>query len=379
MENILITGGAGFIGSNLALKLIERGYHVTVLDNLSSQIHGDNPDKTSPLFNSIKGKVRFIRGSVSSKEDWLEALIGQDCVVHLAAETGTCQSMYEIQKYVDVNIGGTALLLDILTNTKHSIKKVVVAESRAIYGEGRYYSQELNQYVYPKERSEENMSCGDFEVKYPGCSKPLKLVGTIEDSLVHPTSIYGITKQVQGQLVHLVCASIGIASVSFRYQNVYGPGQSLSNPYTGILSIFSTQIKNGNPINIFEDGKETRDFVYIDDVVDATILGIEKEEANGQVFNVGTGVATAVVTVAKELMNHYGVQVPMRISGNYRLGDIRHNYADISKIENLLGFKPKFSFSEGIKNFTTWVNKQQIQVDKYSESIKEMKEKGLYK
>ena len=336
MENILITGGAGFIGSNLALKLIERGYHVTVLDNLSSQIHGDNPDKTSPLFNSIKGKVRFIRGSVSSKEDWLEALIGQDCVVHLAAETGTGQSMYEIQKYVDVNIGGTALLLDILTNTKHSIKKVVVAESRAIYGEGRYYSQELNQYVYPKERSEENMSCGDFEVKYPGCSKPLKLVGTIEDSLVHPTSIYGITKQVQGQLVHLVCASIGIASVSFRYQNVYGPGQSLSNPYTGILSIFSTQIKNGNPINIFEDGKETRDFVYIDDVVDATILGIEKEEANGQVFNVGTGVATAVVTVAKELMNHYGVQVPMRISGNYRLGDIRHNYADISKIENLL-------------------------------------------
>lgn len=379
MENILITGGAGFIGSNLALKLIERGYHVTVLDNLSSQIHGDNPDKTSPLFNSIKGKVRFIRGSVSSKEDWLEALIGQDCVVHLAAETGTGQSMYEIQKFVDVNIGGTALLLDILTNTKHSIKKVVVAESRAIYGEGRYYSQELNQYVYPKERSEENMSCGDFEVKYPGCSKPLKLVGTIEDSLVHPTSIYGITKQVQGQLVHLVCASIGIASVSFRYQNVYGPGQSLSNPYTGILSIFSTQIKNGNPINIFEDGKETRDFVYIDDVVDATILGIEKEEANGQVFNVGTGVATAVVTVAKELMNHYGVQVPMRISGNYRLGDIRHNYADISKIENLLGFKPKFSFSEGIKNFTTWVNKQQIQVDKYSESIKEMKEKGLYK
>ena len=379
MENILITGGAGFIGSNLALKLIERGYHVTVLDNLSSQIHGDNPDKTSPLFNSIKGKVRFIRGSVSSKEDWLEALIGQDCVVHLAAETGTGQSMCEIQKYVDVNIGGTALLLDILTNTKHSIKKVVVAESRAIYGEGRYYSQELNQYVYPKERSEENMSCGDFEVKYPGCSKPLKLVGTIEDSLVHPTSIYGITKQVQGQLVHLVCASIGIASVSFRYQNVYGPGQSLSNPYTGILSIFSTQIKNGNPINIFEDGKETRDFVYIDDVVDATILGIEKEEANGQVFNVGTGVATAVVTVAKELMNHYGVQVPMRISGNYRLGDIRHNYADISKIENLLGFKPKFSFSEGIKNFTTWVNKQQIQVDKYSESIKEMKEKGLYK
>lgn len=379
MKNILITGGAGFIGSNLALKLINKGYYVTVLDYLSPQIHGENPDETSPLYHSIKDKVQFIKGNVTSREDWLKALKGQDCVVHLAAETGTGQSMYEIQRYVDVNIGGTALLLDILTNTEHSIKKVIVAESRAIYGEGRYYSEELSQYVYPQERKDEDMNNGDFEVKYPGCTLPLQLVGTTEESCVHPTSVYGITKQVQGQLVHLVCASIGVASVSFRYQNVYGPGQSLSNPYTGILSIFSTQIKNGNPINIFEDGKETRDFVYIDDVVDATILGIEKEEANGQVFNVGTGVATDVVTIAKELMSHYGAQVPVSISGNYRLGDIRHNYADINKIENLLGFKAKISFSEGIKNFTAWVNKQQVQIDKYSESIKEMKEKGLYK
>lgn len=379
MKHILITGGAGFIGSNLTLKLIEKGYYVTILDNLSPQIHGDNPDQTSPLYNSVKNKVRFIKGNVTSREDWLEALKGQECVVHLAAETGTGQSMYEIQKYVDVNIGGTALLLDILTNMEHSIRKVIVAESRAIYGEGRYYSDDLKQYVYPKERQEEDMNSGDFEVKYPGCRFPLRLVGTTEDSLVHPTSVYGITKQVQGQLVHLVCASIGIASVSYRYQNVYGPGQSLSNPYTGILSIFSTQIKNGNSINIFEDGKESRDFVYIDDVVDATILGIEREEANGQVFNVGTGIAIDVVTVTNELMNNYGIRVPVNISGNYRLGDIRHNYADITKIETLLGFKPKVSFSEGIKKFTTWVNKQQIQVDRYSESIKEMKEKGLYK
>ena len=238
MKHILITGGAGFIGSNLTLKLIEKGYYVTILDNLSPQIHGDNPDQTSPLYNSVKNKVRFIKGNVTSREDWLEALKGQECVVHLAAETGTGQSMYEIQKYVDVNIGGTALLLDILTNMEHSIRKVIVAESRAIYGEGRYYSDDLKQYVYPKERQEEDMNSGDFEVKYPGCRFPLKLVGTTEDSLVHPTSVYGITKQVQGQLVHLVCASIGIASVSYRYQNVYGPGQSLSNPYTGILSIF---------------------------------------------------------------------------------------------------------------------------------------------
>lgn len=378
IKKILVTGGAGFIGSNLSLKLLSKGYEVTILDNLSKQIHGANPDKTSPLYNSIKNKVHFIEGSVTNREDWLKAIDSVDCIVHLAAETGTGQSMYEIEKYVGVNIGGTALMLDILTNTNHTVKKVVVAESRAIYGEGRYYSKELNQFVYPTERSEAAMRAGDFEVKYKGCDSPLKLVGTTEDSMIHPTSVYGITKQVQGQLVHLVCPSIGIASVSYRYQNVYGPGQSLSNPYTGILS-FSTRIRNGNGINIFEDGKETRDFVYIDDVVDATILGIEKEEANGHVFNVGTGVATDVLTVARTLIEKYEIDVPVTISGNFRLGDIRHNYADITAARTILGFEPKWSFSDGIGEFVKWVNEQGVQEDKYEASIEEMKKKGLYK
>lgn len=379
MKKILVTGGAGFIGSNLSLKLLSKGYEVIVLDNLSKQIHGENPDETSPLYNSIKNKVHFIEGSVTNREDWLKAIDSVDCIVHLAAETGTGQSMYEIEKYVGVNIDGTALMLDILTNTKHTVKKVVVAESRAIYGEGRYYSKELNQFVYPTERSEAAMRAGDFEVKYKGCDSPLEPVGTTEDSMIHPTSVYGITKQVQGQLVHLVCPSIGIASVSYRYQNVYGPGQSLSNPYTGILSIFSTRIRNGNGINIFEDGKETRDFVYIDDVVDATILGIEKEEANGHVFNVGTGVATDVLTVAKTLIEKYGIDVPVTVSGNFRLGDIRHNYADITAARTILGFEPKWSFSDGIGEFVKWVNEQGVQEDKYEASIEEMKKKGLYK
>lgn len=379
MKNVLVTGGAGFIGSSLTLKLLEKGYQVTVLDNLSTQIHGDNPAKTSPLYQSIIGKVKFVEGTVTSREDWLKALDGQDCVVHLAAETGTGQSMYEIQRYVDVNIGGTALLLDILTNTKHQIKKVIVAESRAIYGEGRYYSKELDQYVYPPLRQEEYLSKKDFEVKYPGCVNKLELVGTTEDSLICPTSVYGITKQVQGQLIHLVCPSIGVSAVSFRYQNVYGPGQSLSNPYTGILSIFSTRIKNGNGINIFEDGKESRDFVYIDDVVDATILGIEKKEADGHTFNIGTGVPIDVLTVAKTLIEKYGVKVPITVSGNYRLGDIRHNYADITLARTLLGFEPKWNFDKGISRFVEWVNKQEVQDDKYEISIEEMKQKGLYK
>lgn len=189
----------------------------------------------------------------------------------------------------------------------------------------------------------------DFEVKYHGSSE-LELVATDEESKIHPSSVYGITKQNQEQMVLTVCSSMGIAGVAFRYQNVYGPGQSLKNPYTGILSIFSTQIKNGNKINIFEDGKESRDFVYIDDVVEATILGLEKEEANNQVFNVGTGIATSVITVADQLVKNYNIDVPITISGNYRLGDIRHNYADLTKIKKYLGFEPKVSFEEGIKN-----------------------------
>ena len=380
MEKILITGGAGFIGSNLALALLKKGHQVTVLDNLSEQIHGKNPEETSSLYLSIKDKVHFIKGTVACRETLQKAIADNTVIVHLAAETGTGQSMYEIQHYTDVNIGATALLLDILTNEKHSVKKVVVASSRAIYGEGKYYNKTKNTFVYPLQRTDNDMQKGDFEVKDPqNHSDVLELVATTEDAIIHPTSVYGITKQVQEQLVMTVCPTIGIAGVAFRYQNVYGPGQSLKNPYTGILSIFSTQIKNGNGINIFEDGKETRDFVFISDVVDATVLGIEKETANNQVFNVGTGVATDVITVAIELSNNYGIQVPITRSGNYRLGDIRHNYADITKARQLLGFEPKVSFKEGLKQFTNWVNTQEIEEDKYQQSIDEMKAKGLYK
>lgn len=377
MKNILITGGAGFIGSNLALKLIEKGYNITVLDNLSPQIHGENPEVSSPLYLSIKDKVKFILGTVTNEDDWKRAIEGQDAIVHYAAETGTGQSMYEVKKYIDVNINGTALLLDLLVNTNHSVKKVVVASSRSIYGEGKYMSKELGA-VYPTQRTADFMDQGDFEVKYSG-SSALTLVGTDEASKIHPSSVYGITKQNQEQMVLTVCPTVGIAGVAFRYQNVYGPGQSLKNPYTGILSIFSTQIKNGNGINIFEDGKETRDFVFIDDVVDATILGLEKEEANNQVFNVGTGVATDVLQVANGLIKNYGVNVPVNVSGNYRLGDIRHNYADLTKIYTLLGFEPKVSFDQGLQKFTEWVNTQEVQEDQYQKSIDEMKAKGLYK
>jgi dTDP-L-rhamnose 4-epimerase len=378
MKRILITGGAGFIGSNLCLQLLKKGHEVTVLDNLSKQIHGDEPERTSPLYISIKGKVHFIKGTVTSKDDWQKAIGDNEVIVHLAAETGTGQSMYQVSQYVDTNIGGAAMMLDLLANTKTKVQKVILASSRAIYGEGKYLSAELGP-VYPSHRKAEDMDKGIFEVTYPGTSSPLLLVATDEGSMIHPSSIYGITKQNQEQMVMVVCKSIGIAPVAFRYQNVFGPGQSLSNPYTGILSIFSTLIKNHKPLNIFEDGKESRDFVYIDDVVNATALGIEKEEADGEIFNVGAGIATTVLEVAHSLVNNYSIDVPVKVTGTYRLGDIRHNYADISKIEKLLGFKPSVSFKEGLEKFTNWVNGQQITESRYDESIQEMKEKGLMK
>ncbi|VXA96001.1 dTDP-L-rhamnose 4-epimerase [Flavobacterium sp. 9R] len=377
MKNILITGGAGFIGSNLALKLIEKGYKITVLDNLSKQIHGDNPEITSPLFKSIKEKVTFINGTVTSREDWEKAIENQNVIVHLAAETGTGQSMYCIEKYTEVNIQGTAIMLDILANCKNSIEKVIIASSRSIYGEGKYKHPRLG-VVYPSHRKEEDMLAGNFELNYLD-KQELELLATDEESKIHPSSVYGITKQNQEQMIMTVCPTIGVAAVAFRYQNVYGPGQSLKNPYTGILSIFSTQIRNSNGIQIFEDGKETRDFVFIDDVVEATILGIEKEEANGQVFNVGTGVATDVLEVANSLIEAYKINVTVTITGNFRLGDIRHNYADLTKIKTRLGFEPKVFFKEGIEKFSAWVLEQEIQEDKLSISLEEMRKKGLLK
>jgi len=376
MKNILITGGAGFIGANLTKKLVSKGYNVTILDNLSKQIHGENQD--SELYKSIKNISTFILGDVCNKSDWNKALKGQDAVIHLAAETGTGQSMYEITKYNDVNILGTSHLLNILANESHSIQKMVIASSRSIYGEGKYLC-EKDGIVYPNERNDADMSKGLFEPICNNCKEELSLMSTDENSKIHPLSIYGITKQQQEQMTLLMGKSLDVPAVALRYQNVYGPGQSLSNPYTGILSIFSTRMLNGNDIDIYEDGEESRDFVFINDVVDATVLALEKEEANNQIFNVGSGVATTVSQVANSLKEFYNSNVNITISGKYRLGDIRHNYADLSKIKKALGFSPKFDFNSGISEFVKWVKTQEIKEDKYESSIEELKQKGLIK
>jgi len=376
MATILITGGAGFIGSRLALKLIESGNEVTILDSLSPQVHGDDPE-ASDLYRSIAGKVHFIRGSVTDRTALTAALEGQEVIVHFAAETGTGQSMYRIDHYTAVNIGGTALMLDILANSPHRTRRLVVASSRSVYGEGKYVSPELGA-VYPEHRSSEDMAAGHFEVKYPG-SSALELVATDEESKLHPSSLYGITKQVQEQMVMTLCPTIGIEPVALRYQNVFGPGQSLSNPYTGILSIFSNLIMQGRPVNIFEDGLESRDFIFVDDVVEATALAVKKPEAAGQVLNIGTGVPVSVIEVVEALSKHLSLPVESAISGNFRVGDIRHNYADMARTADVLGFTPRYDFQRGIAEFCKWVIASGPRESQYERSIAEMKEKGLMK
>lgn len=374
--NILITGGSGFIGSSLALKLVSLNHKVTVLDNLSPQIHGTNP-KLSELYLKIKDKVNFINGDVRKNEDWKKALENQEAIVHLAAETGTGQSMYEIDKYVEVNTKGTSIFLDLIANNKYnSIKKIIIASSRSIYGEGKYKDTKGYSY-YPESRIDYQMQQKQFEPEHNG--EILKVVATDEQSKIHPISIYGITKQVQEQLVMNVCKSINIAGVSLRFQNVYGPGQSLTNPYTGILSVFSNLILNKKEINIFEDGLESRDFVYIDDVVESIYLSLFNEKANNKIYNVGTGIPTTVNDVASILQKCYNIQVPIKISGNYRLGDIRHNFADISKIKNEIGWTPKVMINEGLKNFSKWVLSQKLPELSYEKSLQEMKDKGMFK
>lgn len=373
MKRILITGGAGFIGSRLAKKLKESRIDVVVLDNLSPQIH----DVQS--FADLESiGVECILGDVCDRGMLDSALEGVDGVVHLAAETGTGQSMYDVDRYSRVNIQATATLMELVQSRKDSIKKIVVASSRAIFGEGAYLCGTHGK-VFPNTRMESDMNKGDFEPKCPQCASIVSLTGSDESTPYQPSSFYGLTKQVQEQTCLMLGTSAGVPTTALRYQNVYGPGQSLKNPYTGILSIFSNLILNQSPINIFEDGLESRDFVYVSDVVDATVLALLEPESDGQVFNIGSGVATSVLDVVSKLFECYKLTVPVEISGDYRIGDIRHNYADISKAINLLGFKPKVDFGVGITEFCRWVESMPIGESKYKKSIEELDKHGLLK
>ena len=376
-ENVLITGGAGFIGSALARRLVAAGHRVSVLDSLLAQVHGADPATTSPLLQSLEGVADVQVGSVTSTDDLRQALAGATVVVHLAAETGTGQSMYEIDRYVETNVGGTAKLLNLLTNEPHSVRRIVVASSRSIYGEGAYRTPS-GEVVFPPHRSADDMAAGDFDVHAAGEGE-LTMIPTPETALLHPSSVYGITKQSQEALIMTTAPAIGLEAVALRYQNVYGPGQSLKNPYTGILSIFSTLIRQGKPINIFEDGQESRDFVFIDDVVEATFLACTRPDVSSSVVNVGSGIKTTVTEVVDALFRAFGTTVPVTVSGNFRVGDIRHNIADMTRSREILGFTSQVGFDEGIERFVAWVQSEPLEEDGYERSLAEMAERNLLK
>lgn len=374
---ILITGGAGFIGSSLAIRLKQLNYELVIFDNLSPQVHGDSPLTTSSTYSKVLDTGAFIKGDVRNSSDIRKALDGVQCVVHLAAETGTAQSMYNISNYCDVNVQGTAVLLEEISKHKQ-VRKIIVASSRAVYGEGQYLCSQHG-LMTPKSRNEVNMLKGQFEPTCPQCNDVLALVPTQETADLSPQSIYGITKLSQELMTINISKANNLDAIALRFQNVYGPGQSLSNPYTGILSIFTTRARKNSSINIFEDGNESRDFVYIDDVVQSLILGIESKKIGQFVYNVGSGKATKVSDVVRLIIDYFKSTSETKITKRFRVGDIRHNLADLDRVQKGLGYYPKVNFSDGISMFLDWASSQQIFQDSYEKSLEELESQGLLK
>ena len=377
-KHVLITGGAGFIGSALALKLKTLNYNVIIFDNLSKQIHGGNPEKTSATYSKVKNFENVIIADIRDREAVKKSLINVDAVVHLAAETGTGQSMYNVVNYCDVNIQGTAILIEEILNLKNQVKKIIVASSRAIYGEGLYKCKDHGS-QNPGPRDHNKMTQKLFNHYCEHCGQELEQLATVESTASKPQSIYGVTKLAQEELILNAAKAAEIDAVALRFQNVYGPGQALSNPYTGILSIFSTRARENKPISIFEDGLESRDFVYIDDIVESLVLSLENKTSGQFVFNVGSGVKTSVNEVVQAIIKFFKSTSEITISGQYRVGDIRHNHADLNKINKILGFKPNVFFETGVKNFLDWVISQDKAQDGYEKSLDELRQRGLLK
>jgi dTDP-L-rhamnose 4-epimerase len=350
--NVLVTGGAGFIGSHLVDALVEQGYKVRVLDALVPQVHGE--DATPSCLNSA---AEFIQGDVCDRQLVNDALEGIDVVFHEAAEVGVGQSMYEIERYVRANDLGTAVLLEAILARRPQIKKLIVASSMSIYGEGAYTCESCGS-VAPQLRPAEQLLDRRWEMECPNCGKQLSPAPTSEEKPLFPTSVYAVTKQDQEQFCLAVGRSYGIPSVALRYFNVYGTRQALSNPYTGVCAIFSARLLNGNRPMVFEDGEQTRDFVHVSDIVQANLLALESDRANYQAINVGTGRATSVRAVSRLLAQGLGLDLEPEIVAKYREGDIRHCVADISKARTLLGYEPKVLLERGIPELLSWVRAQ---------------------
>lgn len=368
--NVLITGGAGFIGSHLAGALLAAGHRVILLDNLHPQVHAERP-------MHLPSGAKLVVADVRDRQALWLAVQRVDAIYHLAALTGVGQSMYQVAEYTDVNVGGTATLLDILANERHHVRRLVLASSRAVYGEGAYECVTCGP-VLVAGRDRTSLEAGIWDPLCPHCAATLQARPTSESHTPIPSSVYAASKLAQEHLVRCVGAAYGLEIVILRYFNVYGPGQSLANPYTGILSVFFSRLQAGERVDVYEDGLESRDFVHVSDVVQASRLALERPQAAGQTFNVGAGQATSVLEIAQRIAQLAGQPDGFRISGRYRIGDVRHCHAEITKARRLLSYCPQVTLHEGLADFLDWASRQEIH-DQSDQAERELVDHGLFR
>lgn len=374
-STILVTGGAGFIGSHLVDALVERGETVRVLDDLNAQVHGRDarvPTNIREHFDT--GRVEFVRGDVRDPETARKALRDVEVLFYQAAAVGVGQSMYAIADYVSANALGAAVLLEAIVRDDVPVRKMVVASSMSVYGEGKYRCSDHGE-VSPPLRSLNQFEARDWEMHCPRCGSVVEPVPTDEMKRLEPTSVYAITKRDHEELFLTVGQAYGIPTVALRYFNVYGPRQSLNNPYTGVAAIFTSRLMNGNYPLLFEDGRQSRDFVHVSDIVRANLLALDHEQANGRVYNVGTGRRLNLLDMVDALRDQLGGPEP-EIVGKFRKGDIRHCFADITRIREELGFEPRVAFEDGIPDLAAWAGEQEAE-DRVAEATRELESAGL--
>jgi len=375
VKKILVLGGGGFIGSALSNELVTKGHEITVLDCYSEQVHGEEYTQ-GYLYQNLDSRILLHVGDVLDADLLLSLLMQNEYVLHFISETGTAQSMYRLRQYTDVNIGSVSTLMDLLVNNATKVKKVFLASSRAVYGEGRYTNESLET-IYPPIRNKVDLEEQKFDLHDQQSGEILKSHHTKEEDKINPISIYGFSKYAQEQLVKITCQTYGLDYCILRYQNVFGPGQSLLNSYTGVLNVFASRALLEKPLDIFEDGKGLRDFIYVDDAVSATIAAIENEVSSNKIYNVGTGIGTSIMDAAISISECLDQEVVCQITGNYRYGDIRHSIADTQKIERDLDFYPKYTFKQGLYIFLEWVKSQDVRAEKSDVIHRENLRKGV--
>jgi dTDP-L-rhamnose 4-epimerase len=368
-KKILITGGAGFVGSHTADELLKQGYEVRVYDSLTEQVHG----RDFPSY--LSKEVEFIRGDIRNLAHLTRVVRDVDVIYHLAAAVGVGQSMYRIADYTSANTLGTANLLQAILDSRVQPEKIIVASSMSIYGEGEYSCSECGE-VAPRMRCSEQLQAKKWEVPCAQCGQPLSPIPTRESKPLHCSSIYALSKKDQEEMILLFGRTYDIPAVALRYFNIFGTRQALSNPYTGVVAIFASRLMNGKPPVVFEDGSQLRDFVSVHDIVQANVLAMERGDANGMALNIGSGQPISIREIAAELAGTLGIDMPVEITGKYRAGDIRHCFADISAATRVLGYQPKVKFSDGLKELVNWLGSQSAE-DRVADAMQTLQMRGL--